>query len=56
MVVFGKNGCTRADSGCIRAIVVVFVEIGFIPERLVVFGQNGSIRTKVVIFGAKWLY
>ena len=49
MVVFRQKWLCWGKSGCIRAKVVVFKQIGYIREKWVYSG-------KVVVFGQKWLY
>ena len=40
MVVFVQKLLYSGKSGCIRIMVVVFVQSGFIPAKEVVFGQE----------------
>ena len=48
MVVFGQNGCIRAN-------VVAFEKRGFIRENVVEFVRSGCTRAKLDVLRQKWL-
>ena len=62
MVLFGREWLNSAKSGCIQAIVVVFVKVVLFRQKLwcsckvVVFGQKLFFSGNKVVFGQNWLY